>query len=812
MDLVLRILCFLGILIFAGAEIGVAAAQAEKPLPSFNRVVHEWALTFKQVEAFTRQTTLDSDLADRYQQSLAEIEHLGNRFLVDAQARLKLLAQLTEALGPAPGEGAEPEPAALAAKRKAYGEEIGFYRARISETTLAVTRAGLLAAAISSKSRKVLLGSLVTQYPLPFLPATIKTAVPELGARLRAIAHLPVAWWDGLTPKLRQDLPFKHVIIVALLAGLAGWIGRHYLLRYFGRNRALTNPSYARRFIAAIAEGAARGIIPALILGGIMWRTLSPDGYISGEFARFVVASCSALILIVLAAVLPRAVLAPYSPVWQLAPVDPRNGKAICRLINFLAVFLAIDIILPDAAKVSASPELVSFYNMVLGSLSGVVLLLLMRGRLWKQTGPDDDREAETAMPPPPAPRPSRSFWASLRAVIALCSVAGIAAALLGYSELSFYLIKNLLFSGTVIGGLFLLRGLLRESIRFAVGSRWAIERLGLEHPTRQGIKFWCRAALELVLFVIGAVAIAPIWGIPIKELTRWLGGFLQGFKIGSVTISVVDIAVAFGVFLIGLVITRILQRALTDQVLPQTQLETGLQNSLSSGFGYVGLLIAAALAISVVGIDLSNIALIAGALSVGIGFGLQNIVNNFVSGLILLIERPVKVGDWVVVGSNEGFIQKINVRATELLTFQRASVIIPNADLLSSAVTNWTHKDRHGRIEVAVGVAYGSDTSRVREILLLCAQEDDRIFRYPAPYVLFKDFGNSSLDFELRCFTGDVLSRLMIASDLRFLIDQRFREQGVEIPFPQRVVHMAGARDGQPEFSPLEEDLDGKA
>jgi small-conductance mechanosensitive channel len=204
-----------------------------------------------------------------------------------------------------------------------------------------------------------------------------------------------------------------------------------------------------------------------------------------------------------------------------------------------------------------------------------------------------------------------------------------------------------------------------------------------------------------------------------------------------------------------------------------------------------VGVVIAVALAIAVMGIDLTNIALVAGALSVGIGFGLQNVVNNFVSGLILLVERPIKVGDWVVIGGKEGFVKRVNFRATEVETWQRASVIIPNAEILSTAVTNWTHKDRYGRIEIRVGVAYGSDVDKVRDVLLTAAREHERVLDYPEPFVLFMDFGDSSLNFELRCFTADVLYRPRIASDLRFEIDHRFRDQGIEIPFPQRVVHM---------------------
>jgi small-conductance mechanosensitive channel len=234
----------------------------------------------------------------------------------------------------------------------------------------------------------------------------------------------------------------------------------------------------------------------------------------------------------------------------------------------------------------------------------------------------------------------------------------------------------------------------------------------------------------------------------------------------------------------------------MTERIFPQTGLDAGVRNSLSAGFGYVGIAIAAMLAVSALGLDLANIALIAGALSVGIGFGLQNIVNNFVSGLILLIERPIKVGDWINVGGHEGHVKQINVRATEIETFQRASVIVPNSELLSTAVINWTHKDSYGRAEVSVGVAYGSDVEKVIKILRACLDGHKEILTWPEPSVIFQNFGDSSLDFTVRGYIANVELRIFVQSELRVAIDRAFAEAGIEIPFPQRDVHIKNGNE----------------
>ena len=197
---------------------------------------------------------------------------------------------------------------------------------------------------------------------------------------------------------------------------------------------------------------------------------------------------------------------------------------------------------------------------------------------------------------------------------------------------------------------------------------------------------------------------------------------------------------------------------------------------------------------VSLLGFDLSNLAIIAGALSVGIGFGLQSIVNNFVSGLILLFERPIKVGDWVVTSSGEGIVKKISVRSTEIETFDRSSILVPNSELIANSVTNWTHKNRLGRVSVPVGVAYKEDPERILELLSRIPSMLDEVLEVPEPQILFTGFGDSSLDFELRVYIADISRSLITRTQIRVAIFKLFRDEDVEIPFPQRDLHIRDA------------------
>jgi len=267
-----------------------------------------------------------------------------------------------------------------------------------------------------------------------------------------------------------------------------------------------------------------------------------------------------------------------------------------------------------------------------------------------------------------------------------------------------------------------------------------------------------------------------------------------QGFSVGSLTIVPTRILWAVIAFVVLLSAKSWITHQMERRWLPHTHMDRGAREAMVTITGYVGLAIALMVALGVAGMSFGNVAIIAGALSVGIGFGLQNIVNNFVSGLILLFERPVKTGDWIVVGNTEGYVRRISIRSTQIQTFDRADVIVPNSELISNQVTNWMLHDPRGRIRLPVGVAYGSDTQLVKEILLRIAEEHPVVVTdgsTPEPVVLFRGFGDSSLDFELRCFITNIDVRLTVISDLNFAIDAEFRKHGIEIPFPQRDLHV---------------------
>ena len=269
-----------------------------------------------------------------------------------------------------------------------------------------------------------------------------------------------------------------------------------------------------------------------------------------------------------------------------------------------------------------------------------------------------------------------------------------------------------------------------------------------------------------------------------------WNTELFASVTIGSILLLLI-------LFASVIIIERIVQKQLIRRFLSRTKLQSSLQFGLSRIIGYTLIAVGFYVAFQLVGVDLSSLAIIAVSLGVGVGFGLQNIINNFVSGIIILAERPISIGDRIEVAGVAGRVTKMQLRSTTVVTNDNITMIVPNADFISNTVTNWSHGDPKVRIRVPVGVAYGSDLKLLQQLLLEAAGEHPKALRDPSPVVLFTEFGDSSLNFELGVWTQEMpATPVHFTSEMNFIIEQKLRENDIEIPFPQRDLHV---RSGLP-------------
>jgi small-conductance mechanosensitive channel len=607
--------------------------------------------------------------------------------------------------------------------------------------------------ASATSSRRVLEGLFeraILRGPIALIP---------LGVLLLALAFVAV-------PQLRHR-------VIALVAKLVGQ----------------SEPSDIGKAVTAFLVAGFVTAIPPVSYWAAIFLARTIDAV--PPLSTFLLNETGAAILVVAAAFgFTRAILAPGRPDWRIARIGDAPAIYLSRRLPVPALFAGLGLILEGLAEQASFATPVALAAVGLVSLCFALILIEAMRRVRLMLG-EPGTAAEGA------PASDRFRLARLgAAVAALSGVVILGALVFGYLPFAWFLTKQVVWIALVFATFALTVNLLD-----AFGSAYfTAESPASTRLTRPGgvSPQWTAqfgvaliGAAKLLAAAIGILLIAAPWGVSSAGLVAKARAALTGFEIGGLSISLTGIAIAVALFAAGIALTRALQRWLRRRYLPLTDIDPGLKASIATATGYLGFIAAVVIAFASVGVDLSRLALVAGALSVGIGFGLQSIVNNFVSGLILLVERPIKAGDWIIVGAEEGTVKNINVRATELETFDRATVVIPNSDLISGTVKNWVLGGTMGRVSIVIGTAYGSDADEVRKILLGCAADHPLVIHYPEPRVFLLDFGDSALMFRLDAYLADISNGFGVRSDIRFEILKRFREAGIEIPFPQRDVNL---------------------
>ena len=444
------------------------------------------------------------------------------------------------------------------------------------------------------------------------------------------------------------------------------------------------------------------------------------------------------------------------------------ENKRRRRLIRVLAIVY----LLSEALKISGLPTpAYQLYEVILCAVAAPTCLLFIRLRR---------REEPDRFGP---------YMVSLY-LICLVSLVGLVTALLGFATLSIHLIDAVL--GTIII-VFMVRmavhladGGITEFLRQNwVRDRQLVMKLGISTAGR------LKTLARIFILVNAALYILVVWGVYSDVDVAVTTLLSYEYTIGEFSISVYMVAIVVLVLYLTNLLSWVLQAFADAHYLTPRKTDFGVKAALKRLLHYIIFTIGFFVAVSMAGLDLQKFTIIAGALGVGIGFGLQNIVNNFVSGLILLFERPVKVGDTINIDDQWGTITRIGMRSTVFETLDRSEIIVPNSDLISQKVTNWTFTSNISRIVLTVGVAYGSSLDKVLEILMRVAKEHPEILDEPETSAIFTGFGESSIDFELRVWISDIGKRLKVKSELGQAVDRYFREEGITIPFPQRDLHL---------------------
>jgi len=277
-----------------------------------------------------------------------------------------------------------------------------------------------------------------------------------------------------------------------------------------------------------------------------------------------------------------------------------------------------------------------------------------------------------------------------------------------------------------------------------------------------------------------------------VSDITGTVRGILDYSVFPSSKITVASLLALIFLFVLVIVVERVARRYFITRLLGRTHLEPAMQFALARVVGYALLGLGFFISLQMVGVNLTSLGFLAGAVGVGFGFGLQNIISNFISGLIILAERPIAIGDRVEIGGVAGQVKEISLRSTTVITNDNMAIIVPNADFITQRVTNWSYEDPRVRFRIPFGVAYGTDLTKLRKLMLEVADEHPKALKDPKPELFFVGFGDSSLNFELGIWSSEsTTSPRRFRSDLFFAIEKKLRESGIEIPYPQQDLHV---------------------
>jgi potassium-dependent mechanosensitive channel len=605
----------------------------------------------------------------------------------------------------------------------------------------------------------------------PALWEVVLSTAPFFG---RQLAHTTISWLESLPEEMTADKSLE-LAIAALLALVAAWPGRRFICLFIRKAEARRPPSPLGVALGAAMLAIAGAALP-LIAATIFLEIAEELNLAPPRLLTMIHPLLLAPAWVLAARTIVHAVLAPGAA--RLRLVSASEGGAL-RLLRFATVAVAtmgVATILEAAAQSVGAP--ISYSVAIKGiaalALSATLVAMLRRAA-------QADAEADAACLGPYVD-PGGKLGGLARILGWMAAATLSLAALLGYVALAWFLARQMLWAAALFAmttiALAVINAVAAQMQRRDTAiARFAHLQMGLPERALEQAGALMGGGLKAATLVLAAILLLAPWGVESGSLVEALQAVIFGFSVAGVTISLSSLMVAAILFAAGVFVTRLLQRWLETEFLPTTGIDAGLRNSIRTGIGYLGSFAAAALALSALGLSVDRLTIVAGALSVGIGFGLQSVVNNFVSGLILLWERPIRVGDWVVVGSEEGIVRRINVRATEIETFDRTAVIVPNSTFISGIVKNKVLSDRSGRVELKVTVAITEDAEAVRDLLLSCTEAHPRILQEPPPVVQLKNFSSNGIEFELFGFVEDVDATGTISSELRFLLLKRLRD-----------------------------------
>ena len=730
-----------------------------------------WQKELDHLEEVLRKPNQSYSDLNSSRDELLKLRADGEEFWKKLEAPLNSIEEQVQKLPPVPAQDQPPEPEQGAQLRADLNYHLGLFKSARSSLDTAQSRINQLFNTIQDIRRKNFTSNLFQPVPGVFSSSTWEN-VPDYAslaeARLEGIFK---DWWNASD---KQELHYLILSALAMLLVLA-------YFRWHGVERLRTwseagDPPFWRRASSAAGVILLR-TMPVIIPIVFLYNAIDEVQPFPEKVGWLFYVAARSLFIIVVVNALMTTVLSPGASQWRLIPAGDKAALRITQLVLALVILYGLMTFVHSATRIVQAP-----FSLTLAlTLPANLLVAALVGAILKT--PLEEKDVEGM--------PSMTGLRLLRLPLWGISLAIVVTSFAGYLALSRFIAQQLIVTGSILALVYLLllwadgyaQSMSDENS--GVGS-WLKSTGNLDQDKRERLSVPVSLILKFLVLVASVPLILLQWGYPWPDIIELYRQLFFGFRIGSAEISLAAILASVIVFILGYFAAKLFQGWLDRQVLKPAGLSGGLRDSIRTTVGYAGILAAALLALSYAGFNLSNLAIVAGAFSVGIGFGLQSVVSNFVSGLILLAERPIKIGDLVTVGGEEGHVRKISVRSTEIETFDRANVLIPNSSFITDKVKNWTLRNNSARVTISVAVEHGNDPRLVKALLLKVAQDHLDVMTSPEPFVDFEDFSADSLNFKLYAYIYDLNKSTGTRTELRIGVLEAFKANNIVLPSRQ--------------------------
>lgn len=729
----------------------------------------------------------DKEQINEISQTLNQIQSTLSQIRLSYNTKQEAIQKKINTLGPLPDKDQE-EPAPIATQRQNFNQEADQTKATIIQIDLLLAKIDELNNLILKKRNQQLLNNILVKQSSIFHPQEFSQSLSVFSQFVVELLTSPLQWYQQLNHLQKTEV---NKNLFSILAGIisaliiAYGISR-YISHWFGYKKTIEHPHYSQKVRAGICFFIAQGVIPATTIGAfILWLKNCAIINLS-SFGTLLNSAAIYLLYYYLIKAAVKTIFTPHNGKWRIIEVDNDRANAICSSLIFAAAAICFISFLLELSNLIKNDISITYsLKIISNAVKAFCIIWISYKALYDtKTLTDADLTEEASIS-------DLSTSSKISLLVTFTITLAFLLSFLGYIRLSEYIINRFIFSGISIGIIYITDKLIRTAIHRLLLLRFWIRTFRIHRRALVKTEFWLGLTLTPIMWLLAFLILLAVWGVPVDLLLARSKSFLVGFNIGGVRISISSILLGIFCFFVALSFSKMLKNSFIKGKLSNIEMEDGIRNSIVSSINFLGFIFSALLAIAVMGGSLSSIAIIAGALSFGVGLGLQNMVGNLAAGLTILWERPIKIGDWIVINDLEGIVKKINIRSTELETWDKSVVIIPNASILSQSLINYTYTGKTGRVVIKVNVGYDSDIALIRQTLLEIALSNSEVLKNPAPYVLFNNLGDSSLEFQLNCYTANVFNRSLISNDLREKIINRFRDLAINIPTQKQIFYL---------------------